>query len=93
MPALILVCLSLYEVALTPVASWDALGARTGWAVHYLQFDAARSAGEVFQRVHPRHPMTVVSLAKFSGYAAGQGEARIWAHCLLGGLSGSVEQW
>jgi len=78
-PVLVLLGLNLYAVSVMPVAGWDSLGLWTGWAEDYLIFDSARTNSEIFDRSHHRHPITVISLAAFSGYAASQGVTQLGA--------------
>ena len=73
LPIILIVGISLYNVAMAPISSWDSLTMWVSHAHEYLQFDESRSSGEAFESDHPRHPLTVVSIAAFSGHAASQG--------------------
>lgn len=77
LPILLIVGVSLYHVAFAPVSSWDSLTMWVSHAHEYLQFDESRSPGAAFESAHPRHPLTVVSIAAFSGHAASQGIAQL----------------
>ena len=77
LPIFLIVGISLYHVALAPISSWDSLTMWVSHAHEYLQFDESRSSGEAFESAHPRHPLTVVTIAAFSGHAASQGIAQL----------------
>ena len=68
---------NLYQAIASPVSSWDALGLWTFWADRFADFHTTdEGAGGMtrtdyasFPFEHPRHPLTLVHLAAFSGYA------------------------
>ena len=81
MPCIAVVALlamqTIFQVVVTPVAGWDALGLWTTWAEFFLQFDhgvegylgKTRAEFGSFPEHHPRHPPTVYHLSAFSGFA------------------------
>ena len=76
----------LYSAVLNPVSGWDSLGLWTEWARIFLDFDAhglayrdaLRAEGDAFPIRHPRHPMTIIYISAFSGYALQDSLAAGW---------------